>query len=194
MPVTEGKYQCRICDDIFEAKSGKFTKCKCGQSEIEPSNFGYSYRNGNRVNEIEQNTYYLEDEFVKLPEDILAIYNEIKQIKEDTGYKYSLMEMTDKGKNGEKYLSNIIISYDDRVHSYSSELNTIKFSMSLKKNEYKGDENTRNRLQRLLEMMKKIESNELDISQRSKMIELAEEERIDYREEPTGETNYTFYL
>lgn len=194
MPVAEGKYQCKFCDDVFEAKSGSYSQCKCGKSEVEPTYWGYSYRNQNQVNVIEQNSYYLEEEFVKLPEDIQKIYDEIKQIKEVNDYKYFLYEMTDKGKNGEKYLSDIKIEHNDYVSKYSSERNSISLSLSLRKDEYRGDERTKERLQQFLEIMKAIESGEFDLSNRDKAYELVEEQGIDYREEPTGETNLTLYF
>lgn len=194
MPVAEGKYQCKICDDIFEAKSGEFSKCACGKSEVEPTYWGYSYRNQNQVNVIEQNNYHLEEEFVKLPDDIQKIYDEIKQIKEANGYKYFLHEITDKGKNGEKYLSKIHITHDQYVGNYSHERNSIELNIYLDKNDYKGDEITRERLQRFLDFMKDIESGKMDLSNRGKMIKLAEENDIYHSEEPTGDTNVTFYL
>lgn len=194
MPVTEGKYQCKLCDDVFEAKSDGFTKCKCEKSEIKPGQFSYTYKNGNKVNIIEQHTYYLENEFVKLPDDIQEILDEIKKIKTATGYKYYLHEMTDKGKNGERYLSQINLSYSEPVSDYSSEKNEIELTLYLDKKGYRGDENARFRLQRFLNMMKKIESGELQISNRSEMVEIADKEDIGYRGESTGDMNYTFYL
>lgn len=193
MPVIEGKYQCKLCDDIFEAKSDGFYKCNCGKSEVEPSLFGYSYKNGNRVNTIDQNSYYLKEEFVKFPDDVQKIYEEIKQIKEVNGYKYHLFEMTDTGKDGEKFLSNISFSYSEFAN-FSSEKNEISFGLSLRKEDYIGDERAKLRLQRLLDIIKQIEAEELNISKRSEMVKMADEQHFDYREEPTGETNFTFYL
>jgi uncharacterized LabA/DUF88 family protein len=194
MPVTEGKYQCTHCDDIFSATSGTYTKCKCGESEIDPHYFGYSYKNGNKVKTIESNSYYLEDEFVKLAEDIEVIYNEIKQIKEANGYKYYLYEMTEKGKDGERFLSQINLEYSESVSKYSREKNEISLTIRLKEEDYKGGETTKVRLQRFLSFMKSIEAGEIDISKRSDMIKLADKEDIYYTEEPTGDTDYTFYL
>lgn len=194
MPVIEGKFQCRICEDIFEAKSGTFTKCKCGESEIEPCSFGYSYRKNNEVNSLERNEYYLEDEFVKLPEDINAIYNEIKKIKEDNGYKYYLHEYTRKGKNGEKFLDQISITYGEFVSTYSNERNEVSFNLRLSKDKYQGDEVTKKRMNKFLNFMKSIENKDVDLTKRSKLYELAEKEDIDHHEEPTGETNVTFYF
>ncbi|MCY8934402.1 hypothetical protein MOE21_17615 [Bacillus atrophaeus] len=194
MPVTEGMYQCKLCEDVFEAKSGEFSKCKCGESEIEPSYFGYTYRNGNKVKTIETKRYYLEDEFVTFPEDIQEIYDEIKRIKNVNGYKYFLFELNEKGQHGEKFISKINLSYEQSVSNYTSEFNRIELSLSLHKNEYRGDQNARKRLQRFLNMMKAIDSNELDVSKRDKLLEVAEKEKIHYIEEPTGETNYTFYF
>lgn len=194
MPVTEGKYQCRLCDDIFEAKSDDFYKCKCGKSEIKPSEYSYTYKNGNRINEIKSITYYLEEEFIKLPDDIQRIYDEIKSIKQATGYKYYLYEMTRNGKNKEKYIMQISISHKVGINRWNSEQNEISLTLNLRKGEYQGDEITRNRLKRFLDMMKKIESGEFDISKRSELIEMAENEGIYYSKESTDEYNYTFHI
>jgi hypothetical protein len=194
MPVVEGRYQCRLCEDVFEAVSGSFSKCKCGESEIEPSSFGYSYRNGNSVDTVERIKYYLKEEFVTFPEDIQTIYNEIKGIVETNGYKYYLHEMKDSGKNGEEFLSQIILTYGEFVREYSSEQNEIRLSVSLSKEDYKGDEITKKRLSRFLNLMRSIEAGEFDVAKRTKMYDLAEQENIYFREEPTGETNVTFYF
>lgn len=194
MPITEGKYQCKLCDDIFEARSGEFTKCKCGESEIKPKQFSYTYKNGNTVKEIEHKSYYLEEEFVKLPKDIQDIYDEIKQIKEANGHKYYLYEMTEKGKFGERFLYQINLSYNEFISQYSSEKNEVSLTISLEKTEYKGDERVKERLQRFLNLMKGIESGEINVGKRTEMIKLADTENLDYYEEPTGETNYTFYF
>jgi hypothetical protein len=194
MPVTEGKYQCKYCDDIFVAHSESFSKCKCDKSEIQLNYFGYSYKPGSSVKDIEHNSYYLEEEFVKLPEDILEVYNKIKQTKEANGYKYYLYEMTEKGEDGERFLSQINLEYSESVGKYSSEKNEISLTIRLKKDDYKGDEVTKERLQRFLDFMKGIESGEFDLSKRSEMIKLADKEDIYYTEEPTGDTHYTFYL
>jgi len=194
MSVTVGKYKCMQCEDIFEATSGKYTKCKCGKSEIDPHSFGYSYKQENKVEVIEQHSYYLESEFVKLPEDINKTYEEIKAIIEANGYKYFHHEYHKKGKNGEKYLSNFNITYSECVRSYSSERNEISLYVNLEKDRYEGDDTVRLRLNKFLDLMKKIESGDIKISKRSEMIKMADDEDIDYREEPTGDTNYTFYF
>ncbi|MDX5884954.1 hypothetical protein [Bacillus cereus group sp. BfR-BA-00999] len=194
MPVHEGKYQCLKCEDVFEAKSGSYTKCKCKESEIEPNYFGYSYRNGNRVETIEHKTYYLEDEFAKLPDDAQEIYQEIKDIKEQTGYQYYLFEMHETGKEGERYLSQINLEHNVPVSLYTSERNTISLTIQLRKRDYRGDEITKARLEKFLNYMKLIESNELDASNRRKLFDIAKKDDLEYREEPTGDVNYTFYL
>lgn len=194
MPVTEAIYRCTHCHDEFAAKSGSFTKCNCGKSEIEPSQFGYSYKQGSDVETVEHGSYYLEEEFVKLPEDIQEIYDQIKLIKKNNDYKYYFFELTEKGKNGETYISQINISHYDWVSTYASEKNEIKFTLRLKKDEYRGHDVTKQRLSRFLQLMKDIESGEVKISNRSELIKMADSENIDYSEEPTGETNYTFYI
>jgi len=194
MPVHEGKYRCLKCDDVFEARNGNYTKCKCGESEIEPSWCGYSYRNGNRVECIDSKTYYLEDEFIKLSDEPQAIYDEIKKIKEETGYKYHIFEMHETGVNGERYLSNINLEYDVSLSTYTSERNTLKLSIGLERRDYFGEGNIESRLKRFLDYMKQIESEELDFSKRKNAKDLADKDNLDWDREPTGEYNYTFYV
>lgn len=198
MPVHEGTYKCLKCEDVFEAKGGidndSYTKCKCGESEIKPTYFGYSYRNGNRVEEINRNTYYLEEEFIKLSDEAQAIYEEIKQIKKDTGYKYYMFEMHETGRNGEQYLSHISLEYNASVSRYTSEMNSLKLTITLKKRDYFNEGDIASRLKRFLGYMKAIESEELDFSKRKIAFELAEKDDLDYREEPTGDVNYNFYV
>lgn len=194
MPVTEGKYQCRKCEDEFEAKSDKFYTCKCGMSEIKPSKYSYTYKNGNTVDTISQNTYYLEDEFVKLPEDVQKIYDKIKEIKEANGYKYYMHEMFETGRNGEKYLDTVIIEYQETISNYTHEANMIKLVLEFKKENSDSIDVIKDRLRSFLDMMQKVENNEIDISKRSKMIDFANEQNIDYRKESTEEFNYIFYF
>lgn len=194
MPVHEGTYKCLKCEDVFEAKSGSYTKCKCGESEIEPNYFGYRYRNHNQVEVINSRTYHLEEEFLKLSDEAQAIYEEIKQIKKDTGYKYYLFEMHETGENGEQYLYNINIEYNASVSRYTSEMNSLKLTINLKKRDYFNDGDIESRLKRFLGYMKAIESEELDFSKRKIAFELAEKDGLDYREEPTGDVNYDFYV
>ncbi|WP_239814704.1 hypothetical protein [Bacillus atrophaeus] len=86
------------------------------------------------------------------------------------------------------------MSYEQSVSNYTSEFNRIELSLSLRKNEYRGDQNARKRMQRFLNMMKAIDSNELDVSKRGKLMEVTEKEKVHYIDVPTGETNYTFYF
>jgi len=196
MPIAEGKYQCLICDDVFPAKTGTFSKCKCGQSEIEPKYWSYTYKNGNRVKVIEENSYYLEDEFIKLSNDMQEILDEIKRIKADNeyGYRYFLHEMNKEGKDGEKYLSKINISYSHSNGRYSGESNGIELNLSLIKEDYEGHDKAKQRMIMFLDMMKEIVSGELDVSKRSKLEDMAEEKGLYYREEPTGATDFKMYI
>ncbi|UUV46543.1 hypothetical protein [Bacillus phage vB_BanS-Thrax3] len=195
MPVHKGTYKCLQCEDIFEAVNDGYTKCKCGESEIEPNSFGYSYRNGNKVEVIDSETYYLEDDFIKLSDEAKAIYEEIKKIKKETGYKYYVFEMHEKGKDGEQYLYYISLEYNASVSRYTSETNSLKLTINLKKRDYFGEgDNIESRLKRFLGYMKAIESEELDFSKRADVFELAEKDGLDYREEPTGDVNYNFYV
>lgn len=195
MPIVEGKYQCLICEDEFEATSGSFAKCSCGKSEVEPSTFGYSYRQGNRVKTIEQHTFYYEEEFAKLPEEAQKIYDEIKEIKNrNKTYNFYLYEMFDTGKQGEKYLSQINLEYYEWISSHVSGQNYLKLTIRLGKEDYKGDQRTIERLKQFYDFVKQIESGELDFKNRGTLMDIVDRDNIDFREEPTGDTNYFLYL
>lgn len=98
------------------------------------------------------------------------------------------------GRDGERYLSQINFEHNASVSLYTSERNTISLTLQLRKRDYRGDEITKARLEKFLNYMKLIESDELDASSRRKLFDIAERDDLEYREEPTGDVNYTFYL
>lgn len=199
MPISEGVYQCLTCDDSFNAKSDGFYSCSCGASEIKPSDFhytGYSYKNGNTVNVIEGKTYSLPEEFITLNERSQKLYDEIKQIKADTNYKYNIFEMFEDGFNeGDKYLKTISISTTDSHSRYSSGSNTLDLSINLHSSKDLNKVNEiEERLERFLDFMKRIESGQLDLSKISEMQKLADEFDLDEYKEQVEEYDYKYYV
>ena len=194
MPIRKGKYKCKLCDDIFETIPDEFTKCKCGESKILTSGLGYKYRNGNQVETIETIEYYLEDEFVKLPQDILDILTKYDELKEKLGYKISYYKWHKPGEHGEKYLSDIKVSYRESLSTYSSEANEISLNIHLSTNDYRGHEETKERLSKFLNLMDDIINGNFKLSNRRSVIEWSDKEDIYYQKELTEEYDYTFYL
>lgn len=196
MPITEGNYKCKLCGDEFFATSeySQFTKCQCGESEIQPSWIGYSYKNGNKVDTIDQKTYYLKNEFVEMNDELKSIYDKIKKIKGDTGYKYFLHEFYEKGKNDEKYLCRIDISIQESVSLYSSETNRVSLIVNLKKEDYQGDDRTKERMLKFLKFMESVENNEMDVSKRSRLLKFSEDQDIYWSREQLEEYDYSFYF
>lgn len=176
MPITNGTYQCNICEQPFKASSDDFYSCPCGESIIKPSDTGYSYKNGNRVRAIEGETYYLPEELVTLSEKEQAIYDEIKRIKAETGHKYYIHEFTFPGKNDETFLGKIIVNVDQYQSFYGSGTNTLQLTLNLQNNRYSSvSTNIEERLERFLTFMTQIEDKTLDLGKTGSMKQLAEE-------------------
>lgn len=198
MPISTGIYTCKTCNENFEAKSDSFYKCPCGASEIQPNDSsysGYSYRNGNTVIVVSGETYYHQEEFVVLSEKEQEIYDEIKRIKSETGYKYYLHEFTESGRNGEQFLSRVKISTDKFQRSHSSGMNTLELNLNFCKSRYStASQNIEERLERFLSLMKQIEDETLDLSKTSKMSELAEELGMRETQQQVQEYDYTFHV
>lgn len=198
MPISTGIYTCKSCNENFEAKSDAFYKCPCGASEIQPNDSsysGYSYRNGNRVIVVSGETYYNQEEFIQFSETEQALYDEIKRIKSETGYKYYIHEFTEPGKNGERFLSSVTISTDKSQSTYSSGMNTLKLHLNLCKSKYSTvSQKIEERLERFLSLMKQIEDKTLDLSKTSKMSELAEELGLGESQQQVQEYDYTFHV
>lgn len=198
MPITNGTYQCNICDKPFQASSDDFYSCPCGESTIKPSDThytGYTYKEGTSAQPIEGETYYLPEEFITLSEKAQAIYDEIKRIQAETGYRYFLHEQHYRGKNDEKFLSGIHISVDECQSLYSSGTNTLKLSLNLHQSRYStASTRIEERLEQFLNLMKQIEGKTLDLSKVGKLRQLAEELDMEEHSEQVHEYNYTFYL
>jgi len=198
IPISTGIYTCKTCNENFEAKSDAFYSCSCGASEIKPedtSYYSYYYRNGNGVVVVSGETHYHPDEFVHLNEKEQALYDEIKRIKSETGYKYYIHEFTEPGKNGEHFLSSVTISIDKSQSTYSSGVNTLKLSLNLCKSKYSTvSQDIEERLERFLSLMKQIEDETLDLSKTSKMSVLAEELGLGESQQQVQEYDYTFYV
>jgi len=195
MSVCEGVYKCNYCEDEFIVSDQRYTKCGCSKSEIQISRFGYSYISGSSVTKIEQKFYYTEDDFIKFTDAEQEIYNKIKEIKENNGYKYFLYEMFDVGKNNEKYLSNIIFDRSDYNVNNDAESNKIEMRLSLKKDDYKYSENRiLEKLTKLLEVVELIEYDKDFLKTRKRLLEFQAENDLYYTEEPTGDTNITVYI
>lgn len=193
MPITEGKYKCLICEDEFDATSGSYTKCECGESEIEPSMFGYSYKNSNKVKTLNQETYYLEEEFVKLDDECQKLLAKIKEIT-DGDYCFSYYDGYENGRNDEKFLNYVHMSYSSSTSDYSAEYNYLKLNIELKKERQYKDDSIESRLRKFLDYLEKMKSGELDFKSRTGMIDLAEKDDLEYRAEQLEEYDYKFYI
>lgn len=195
MPVCEGVYKCNYCEDEFRVNDKQITKCKCGKTEIQISRYGYSYAKRSSVTEIEHNFYYIKDDFTKFTEDEQGIYNKIKEIKEKNGYKYFLYEGFERGKNNEKYLSDVVFDRSDYNGNNDTEANKIEMRLSLRKNDYKYNKNRiLEKLTKLLEVVELIENDKDFLKTRKRLLEFQAENDLYYTEEPTGDTNVTVYI
>lgn len=197
MPISEGIYKCHSCHEKFNAKSDRFYSCSCGESEIKPHDSfyaGYSYQNGNRVEVIEGRTYYLPDEFEPLSEKGQSILNEIKLIADQSKNTYFVRESTEKGENGERFLSSIYINLDESQSLYSSGVNTLSLDLNLCRGNYAVSSRIEERLARFLSFMKQMEDGSLDLSKTSQMTKLAEDHGLGESQQQVQEYNYTFHV
>ncbi len=194
MPTIKSVYRCLFCEDEFKTISGAFTKCKCGKSQVEPTTYGCSYKNGSEVERISSETYYHQDEFYLMSDEIQEIYNEMKDIKERNGYMFSHFELHEKDESGNKLLSMFKFEVEGFVSSHSTELNSVFLYVHLEKKRFCGEEELKRRMLNCLNFMKQIESEEVKISDRSKLIDLSEDIGMDYRAEQLEHYDYKFYF
>lgn len=201
MPKTIGKYKCNHCDDIIEGTSEEYRECGCGKSKIQLSTFGHSYYDGTSVERISSNTYYEESEFV-YSEEVLKLVEEaevlVNKYNDDpNGRSYYFYKYHESGKGGEELLSSLSISCSECCTRYSMESNEISVKINFRKEtnyNYSYTLERESRLKKFIELMKKIETGEIDLKNRSQMVSYSEEEQISYDEEPTGEVDYKFNI
>lgn len=201
MPKTVGQYKCNHCDDIIDGTSDEYKECGCGKSKIQLSMFGYSYYDGTSVERISSNTYYEESEFV-YDEKILKLVEEAEELIKGyndaiNGRHYSFSKYYEKDKDGKELLSSLSISCSMCLSRYSMESNEIEVQINFQKDalyNYNYTLEREARLKKFIDLVKKIESGEIDLKNRRQMVSYSEEEDIYYNEEPTGEVNYNFHF
>lgn len=194
MPTIKAIYKCLFCEDEFKTISGTFTKCECGKSQIEPTTYGYSYKDGSKVERISSDTYYHQDEFYIMSDEIEEIYNEMKAIKERNGYTFGHFEMYEKDESGNELLSFFKFEVEGFASSYSTEINSVSLYVYLEKKRFCGEDELKRRMLNYLNFMKLIESGEVKVSDRSGLIDLSEDIGMDYRAEQLEHYDYKFYF
>lgn len=192
MPLTEAKIKCLECEDVFTADSKDFTKCKCGKTEVRPDKYSTSYRDhGVNFKTLESNTYYFEDDFLKLDKHLLSIYENIKTLAKELGFYIN--EMKERGKDGQEFLDVISISKDEFVSNYSSSMNKISFYCRLGKTystpKY---ETVEKRLTRFLSFLEDLKNDNIKIKNRTKLLQYAEERNMNWSKEQVEEYDYNF--
>jgi hypothetical protein len=178
LPKVIAKFKCKECQDIFEATSDNFSKCKCGKCSVKPWEYGTSYHRDNNsgkyFEELEKKTYRYQEEYHILEQDFMDIWNHIKEIKEERGYlshcSVYIYEGYDRSDDGNKFLARLTAEVSDVKYGEST---TLAFNAHL---DYKHDnEELLDRLQRFYDLFIKIINKDVDINDRTKMKDLSSE-------------------
>lgn len=212
MPKTIAKFKCKLCDDIFTATSNEYVSCKCGKCCVQPTDFSTSYKsdNGRGLNfirlenewvknelgkyvrsEINDITYYYENDFYIMTGDILNIFNEVKLLCEELDF--SIYESFKEDEIGNKYLAYISYTNSEDINEYSHERNIIEFTKRFEK-QYTdvNEEKFKNRLLEFKNFLINVKNNNINITDRKQMI--SDELNLDYDVKQLKEYDYTFYF
>ena len=191
MPVTEAKFKCKVCNDIFDATSNEYASCKCGESVVLPSQYSTSYKGSANFERLEANTYYFEEDFFILKGNLKDKYNRIVELSKSLNFH--CWESTDKGKNGETYLSTISINRSESVSRYSSESNEVTLYFRLNKEYSNPSEKELNmRFDKFIEFLHMVKNGEIELKDRSKLLNVAEEKDVYWSREQIEEYDYSF--
>lgn len=193
LPKVIAKFKCKECQDVFEATSDEFSKCKCGKCNVKPSDYITSYKNdgdsrGCYFEQIETKVYRFKEEYHELNQDFMDIWNKIKAIKEERKYappSIYIHEMMDKSDDGNRFLRNVSTELYD-VNKYG-EYTKLRFDVNLKCKH--DDAALLERIEKFYDLFMKIINKEVDINNREEMKSLSS----NWNKEQCEMYDYTFY-
>lgn len=197
MPKTIANFQCKLCGDIFTATSDEFASCKCGMSEVKPSEISSEYKgekgvNFERLRDGNDHTYYNENDIYIMNNEILELYNQVKQLC--TELDFSIYESYKYDELGNEYLNYInfeTFEFAQRNHRVNNEAgNTIKFKARLDKPF--NEDNFKVRLLEFKNFLLKIKNKEVDISNREQLV--SDELDLEWDRRQLELYDYTFYF
>lgn len=191
MPITEAKFKCNICEDIFDATSDEYVSCKCGESTVKPSQYSTDYKGKINFERLDCNTYYFVDDFLILKDGLKEKYSIIKDMSSKLGF--FVHEITEIGKSGEKFLSVISISKTESASKYSSEYNEVSFYYRLNKEYSNPSEiNLNERFNIFIEFLYMVENGEILLKDRKRLLDYSDEKDIYWSREQVKEYDYNF--
>jgi hypothetical protein len=199
MPKTTANFKCNKCGDVFTATSENCTSCKCGLCEVQPSMCmtSYSSRDGKgaffeRLSDGHDNTYYSQDEFYIMKENILDLFEEVVSLSKEVGfYQYYNHEIDEEGN---ELLKSIHFSKSDFVDKHYTEQNEINFSIHFDKENFKRDDHEIKLISRLTNFktfLISLRNEEIKLSDRKF---LKDYENLDWERTQVDAYDYNFYF
>lgn len=193
MPITIAKYKCNECDDIFEATSEGWSLCKCKKSEVKPSYFSTSYKRekGNCFTSLESKTYYFEDDFLILNDELKHLYLEARALAESLDFR--VWERHDKAQDGSEFLNSISFLKGESNGEYGVEWNNIEMNIGLsKKYDRPNQDEIKNRLELFIEFLNDMKDDKIKIKSRKVLLEYSDKNDVHWHREQLKEYDYTF--
>ena len=174
MPKVIGKYKCSNCQDEFIATSEEdYTYCKCGTCGVKPTNYhSTNYKKGSYFKTLEFQIFYSSEDFIILNNEILELWNQIKELGSQLKYPlcfYKHEWYKENPNSEEKFIYDI----EAEVYSYEhQEKNKLEIKIKLEKEytRYKHCQTTeevlfdiKKRMELFYKLLLKIKSGKLNI-------------------------------
>jgi len=193
LPRIVSSFKCKECDDIFEATSDDFSKCKCGKCCVKPSMYSTTYKNDNgkgcNFERLHDKIYRFKEEYTELSPEFYELWDKIKEVKENREFQSPTMfiyDRQDKSEDGDVFTSSLTaeIYTTNRYHESTS----LKFSVDLTQ---KHDSNeVFERLKKFYGILQNIINNELELNDRVAMKEVVD----DWHKRQIEAYDYDFYV
>lgn len=194
MPKIICNFKCKLCGDIFTATSENFSHCKCGMSEVKPSRCSTTYnpkKGWNCEVIIDENylQYYFKSDFYIMTGEILDLFNQMKNLCKEL--EFNLYENFQYSENDEEFLEYISFTLDEDYNYYEN--NRMKFEVWFSKEmNYNFNEvDFKNRLLTFIDVLNKLKTKEIKLSDRKKLLEIDE---LCWHRERLKKYDYEFYI
>lgn len=189
---TVANFRCKECGDIFLAESGKYTKCKCGKSEVDPGEMGSTAYRGSvcfeRLKDGEDHTYYDENDFYIMEGDVLDLFNKMKLMCEELDFH--IYESFKKGEDGGEYLSYINYTNSDLINH--NEMNEVQFCVRFDK--YFNEEDYVGRVDSFYEFLLYLRDNPELLKKRKELLDYSDKNNVEWDRKQVKDYDYTFYF
>lgn len=190
---TIANIRCKECGDIFTAVSGKWNKCKCGKTEVEPNELSTAYNpksgcNFERLHDGNDITYYEEDDFYIMKDEVLVRFNLVKQLSEELDFH--IYESFKNGENGRAYLSYLNYTKSDLINH--NEMNEIQFCVRFDK--YFNEEEYISRLESFYNFLLYLKDNPELLTKRKALLDYSDEKDVEWDRTQVKDYDYKFYF